>query len=219
MPANVPFSTTWQGTMTAVIPSYLYTEYADDEDLQAFVDAYNQIAQEYIDWFNGIGLPIYTGRMIVGDLLDWVAEGLYGVARPTISTGTVSRIGPYNTYAYNTLGFNYSRVLANVTYFTANDDIYKRLITWQHYKGDGFYFCISWLKRRVMRFIDGVNGTDPATSTNNLQDVSVVFTGTSEFEIKIFNSADHSGAQAFAACVADGILNLPFQITFTVALL
>ena len=38
--------------LASTIKSYLYQEYAQDNDLQAFVDAYNAIAQGYQDWFN-----------------------------------------------------------------------------------------------------------------------------------------------------------------------
>ncbi|WMJ65680.1 hypothetical protein RBI80_00330 [Klebsiella variicola] len=33
-------------------------------------------------------------------------------------------------------------------------------MTWNFYKGDGFYFSIPWIKRRILRFLLGVNGTD-----------------------------------------------------------
>lgn len=213
---DLPFSTTWPGYLGKVIPSYSFSQYADDEDIQAFITAYNQNAQQYIDWFAQISLPIYTGPMIVGNLLDWVGVGLYGVPRPTLAAGITKTIGPYNTYAYNTLGFNMSKVKSNVTVYIASDDIYKRVITWQHYKGDGFQFTITWLKRRIKRFIDGLNGTDPV-STNDLTDISVTVSGTA-FAITIANSVLYSGAQAFAACISSQVLNLPFQFTFTVAL-
>ncbi|MGA3767720.1 hypothetical protein ACPBXC_29065, partial [Escherichia coli] len=40
------------------------------------------------------------------------------------------------------------------------DDLFKRIMTWNFYKGDGFYFSIPWIKRRILRFLLGVNGTD-----------------------------------------------------------
>lgn len=33
-----------------IIKSYLYTQYNDDDDLQAFVSAYNSMAQEIYAW-------------------------------------------------------------------------------------------------------------------------------------------------------------------------
>lgn len=53
------------------------------------------------------------------------------------------------------------------------DDILKRALTWHLYKGDDKYFDVRWLKRRVMRFLDGINGTDQGTSTT--YNVSVTF--------------------------------------------
>ena len=44
-----------------VIRSYLYQQYADDEDLQAFVAWFNAEGQEYVGWFASISLPVYTG--------------------------------------------------------------------------------------------------------------------------------------------------------------
>jgi hypothetical protein len=121
-----------------VIPSYLYTWYQDDDDLQAFVATYNSMTQTYVNWFNQIGLPIYPGVLIVGSLLDWVAEGIYGYTR-----------------------------LAGMS-----DDILKRTLTWLFYKGDGKYFNVVWLKRRVMRFLEGINGTDQGTATTYQVSVS-----------------------------------------------
>jgi hypothetical protein len=40
------------------------------------------------------------------------------------------------------------------------DDTLRRVITWNHYLGDGMTCNISWLKRRVIRFCGGVNGGD-----------------------------------------------------------
>ncbi|HET8686956.1 MAG TPA: hypothetical protein VFM18_09875, partial [Methanosarcina sp.] len=42
------------------IKSYLYQEYQDDLDLQAFVNAYNAYTQSYVDWYNQTALPIYA---------------------------------------------------------------------------------------------------------------------------------------------------------------
>jgi len=87
--------------LTTALPSYLYQQYTDDDDLQAFVLAYNTYAQEFVDWFNSINLPIYTQPQIFGALLDWVAAGIYGLARPVLSSGTFHSVGPYNTQYFN----------------------------------------------------------------------------------------------------------------------
>ena len=83
--------------LDTLLPSYLYLQYQDDDNLQAFVDVYNSQAQEYLDWFYSISLPVYTSDTISGSLLDWVAQGLYGMPRPVLATGVNQNLGPYNT--------------------------------------------------------------------------------------------------------------------------
>lgn len=68
--------------LTTTIPSYVYYEYSDDSDLQAFARSYNTLTQQYVTWFAAIGLPIYTG--LTGPLLDWIANSTYGYYRPTL---------------------------------------------------------------------------------------------------------------------------------------
>lgn len=143
-----------------VIPSYLYVEYKDDDDLQAFVSAYNDMAQNYVDWFNDVGLPIYTG--LSGSLLDWVAEGLYGITRPSLASGQNKNVGPFNTYVFNEegVGFNTHKVIGPSNVTVTTDDIFKRIITWAFFKGDGNVFNVRWLKRRIMRFLLGKSGVN-----------------------------------------------------------
>ena len=87
VPAEGTFPPSEPTSLQQIIPAYLYQEYQDDPDLQAFWAAYNTLAQQYVNWFLQIGLPIYTGPLIVGPLLDWIAQGLYGIARPTPRSG------------------------------------------------------------------------------------------------------------------------------------
>ena len=58
------------------LKSYLYVQYNDDDDLQAFVEAYNALSQEIITWLAEANLPVYTGAPITGALLDWVATSM-----------------------------------------------------------------------------------------------------------------------------------------------
>ncbi len=148
-------------TLTEVIPAYLYQEYNDDPDLQAFFATYNEMAQSYVEWFADVGLPVYTGDAIVGALLDWVALGLYGMKRPTLSSGRNRDVGPLNTYPPNTLAPNQRKRIGPTDVTVTSDDVFKRIITWNFYKGDGNVFSVRWLKRRIMRFLIGVNGTAP----------------------------------------------------------
>lgn len=145
-------------SITKTIPSYLYFEYQDDPDLPALISAYNQITQNYVSWFNSVNLPIYTG--LTGALLDWIGLGVYGYARPQLSTYTpYPLIGATSSYplAAHPIAYAYKKATSSGT--SATDDIYKRCLTWNFYKGDGFQFSIPWLKKRVHRFIYGVNGS------------------------------------------------------------
>jgi len=230
-------------TLTKIIPSYLYVEYNDDEDLQAFVRSFNANAQAYCDWFVNIYLPVYTG--LSGDMLSWIGAGLYGFPRPVLPSGTNQNIGPLNTYKYNQhVPFNKIYLIGNQNYYITTDDVYQRILTWHLFKGDGKYFTIRWLKRRVMRFLVGTNGTSP--NIDNTYPVSVTFgvghsvniniprgrrsiSGGILFNRSMFNQYRYNQlitvfvplpspalAPIFKAAVDAGVLELPFQFTFTV---
>lgn len=160
-------------TLTKTINAYLYQQYNDDDDLAAFVDAYNEFSQQYVDWFVNIGLPVYTGAQITGPLLDWIAAGLYGMTRPVLPSGVGRLRGPYNTFDYNDDVYNGLRSEQPSNVFVTTDDVFKRILTWHLWKGDGKIFNIRWLKRRVMRFLTGDNGT--AGQTDETYPVSVTF--------------------------------------------
>jgi len=159
--------------LTTSLPSYLYQQYTDDDDLQAFVLAYNTYAQEFVNWFNSINLPIYTQSQIFGALLDWVAAGIYGLLRPVLSSGLFRAIGPYNTQYFNQKNpYNGFRFIGSGNVAVTTDDVFKRIITWHFFKGDGKYFSPLWLKRRIYRFLFGENGVDAVGPTF---DISVTF--------------------------------------------
>ncbi len=173
LPGSAAFPPPYAQSLQQAVPSYLYDQYNDDDDLAAFVDAYNQLAQIYVDWFNQIELPIYTG--LSGALLDWVGQGLYGIARPTLysnqssSDGLISwdRIADFEIAEFD--------IVNNITNLAVtDDDIYKRVLTWWFYKGDGKQFSAQWLRRRVLRFLYGADGGDYNAPGQN---VSVIFGG------------------------------------------
>jgi hypothetical protein len=158
--------------VSKITPSYLYVQYNDDDDLQAFVASYNAMAQSIMDWFCSVQLPVYTG--LSGSLLDWIAAGVYGQTRPTLPYGVSPAIGPLNTYALNSWAMNaFDPGDPTVTSFVTTDDTFKRCITWNFYKGDGNVFNVRWLKRRVERFLTGVDGVDPGVSQT--YEVRVIF--------------------------------------------
>jgi hypothetical protein len=143
--------------------AYLYWEYSDDDALQAFIASENELSQAMLDWFNTIDLPVYTSPTIGGPLLDWVGAGLYGLPRPVIHCA----VAPKFLGAFGTIFFGYRLAFGQISrvgptvYYATTDDIYKRILTWHFFKGDGKVFTEHWLKRRVMRFLIGVNGTAP----------------------------------------------------------
>lgn len=203
------------GNIQNIIPAYLYEEYQDDPDLQAFFRAYNELAQEYLDWFNNTPLAIYTLDTIGGPLLDWVGTGIYGIPRPSLSAGSGREIGPLNTYAANVLGPNETRPISAGSFVATPDDIYKRIITWNFYKGDGNRFTIAWLKRRVLRFLIGTNGAAPPI--DETYDISVSFAAGNTVYIVI--ASDGYSPQVITALtegVNSKVLQLPFQYNFAV---
>lgn len=233
------------GNLTTIIPSYLYVEYNDDDNLQGFVSAQNQLAQQLMDRLTAINLPIYTG--LIGAYLDWVAQGLYGMTRPYLPTGTNRNYGAYNTFAYNVNAYNGYRVLSPMEVFITNDDIFKRIMTWNFYKGDGFTFNVTWLKRRIMRFLLGENGSAPLIP--NTYQISVTFGANNVVNITFiegeraivngalydnlaFNSFGYNqlttsftqlvtleNAQVLIDAINSGAVNLPFQYTYNVNIL
>jgi hypothetical protein len=177
--------------VTQTIPAYVYAEYLPENDsynpgddtILNFVAAYNEIAQEYIDWLNAIGLPVYTGYLISGLLLDWVGNNVYGVERPYITISGQRFAGPYNTWLFNSIPYNFTGFIGPVNSYPATDDVYKRTITWNFFKGDGSTFNVRWLKRRVMRFLFGAAGIN--YNVDQTYRVSVTFGPDHEVTIRI----------------------------------
>ena len=200
-------------SLQKVIAAYPYIQFADDDDIRSFFDAYNTYAQSYLDTFNTLNLPIYT--QLSGTLLDWVAAGVYGILRPGLPIGGTGAIGPYNSGNAYASGRAYNQYIPAVapTYIATTDDIFKRVITWTFMKGDGKVFNMRWLKRRVYQFLNGVNGIPLAI--DQTYGVSVAFTGPYAATITLATTATSS---IFKTAVGVGALELPFQIAWTVVL-
>ncbi len=194
------------------IPAYPFEQYADDPAIQAFFAAYNALAQEYVAWFNSINLPVYTGAQISGPLLDWVGAGLYGMARPTLPYGQATRIGAIDTYTLDGIALNAGAVLSSGGVYSTTDDIYKRILTWHLYAGDGKVFNIRWLKRRIMRFLYGVNGTD--CIIDQTYQVSVSFS--SGHTVNITFTGPQPAANVLVAAINSGAVEMPPQYTYVV---
>ena len=152
-----------------VVPAYVYGEYADDPDIQAFFAGVNTEGQGYLNWFLQTPLSVYTLAAINGPLLDWIGQGIYGIARPVISSITSKSYGPYNTEPFDFGPYGTRKVTSSGSVTIVNDDIYKRVLTWYLYLGDGRQMSVMWLRRRVARFIYGTNGADiPADDFHNI---------------------------------------------------
>lgn len=190
------------------IPSYLYKEYSDDANLQAFVDAYNSLTQGYLGWFNSTPLGLYTSPSVNGQLLDWIGQGVYGIPRPVLSTQTSTNRAGYNANPYNTVPYDFLTHSSSGTATLASDDIYKRMMTWNLYRGDGQMFTIGWLKNRVNRFINGAGGLD-YTVLNNPPSISV---SGNTFTITSF---DDSVFDALQVLLNSRLVSVPFQYNFS----
>jgi hypothetical protein len=211
---DTPWPATEPTSIQSTIPAYLYVQYQNDDNVAAFFTAYNQFTQAYINWFNELNLPIYTDDPVASTLLDWVAEGIYGISRPGLpsSFGSPS-VGAVNTSVVNQITFNGFRAGRPSNYTATNDDTFRRIITWAFYKGDGKVFTPTWLKRRINRFLNGFNGTDVTNDTQ--YNISVTPTGFKQWSITLASTPQSS---IFQAAVKTGVLELPFQIQWTVNL-
>jgi hypothetical protein len=235
--AGLPTPSSLQG----IIPAYVYQQYADDDNIQAIFMAYNAMAQSYLGWFNATPLAIYANSSITGPLLDWVLTNLYGIPRPVLATFTEQISGALSTQPMNTLAVNVQNVAISGTATLATDDIYKRVATWWLYKGDGKQMSIPWVKRRVARFLYGVDGTDISYPMGaGLQPSVAISYGSSIGALNTFplgaepvngNESTKPGfititapppsispvSKILAQLVDEGLLGLPFQNPFTVA--
>lgn len=209
---SLPTSTT---NVTNTIPSYLYFQYINDPDLPSLISAYNTITQEYVDWFNDVNLPIYSG--LSGPLLDWIGQGIYGIARPTLEGSSSTIMGQIASYAIDGVPISDLEILEPTTIYVTPDDIYKRIITWWYYKGDGFAFTIPWLKKRIYRFLFGINGTNPNPAFTPT--ISVTFTESPSPACNItITSTPEPVGQYLLAAIEQNVLGLPFRFSYNVTL-
>jgi hypothetical protein len=179
--------------------------------------------------------------------LDWVALGLYGMVRPALASGQTKFLGPLNTYAFNSAPpLNAIRQIGPGDVVVTTDDTFKRILTWAFLKGDGRTFNVRWLKRRIMRFLTGVNGTNP--NIDNTYQISITFGADNEVAIRFidYETTINRGAllngmgfnttrfneleltitpltplpyrEIFKEAVETGALELPFQFVYDIIL-
>ena len=229
-----------QQPIQAVPRCYVYDQYSDDPNIQAFADAYTAIMQGYLDWFNSTPLGAYTNPNIAGPLLDWTATGIYGVPRPVISTLEKSTRGGFGTRAYGTSPYGTLLKKQSGTAQLANDDYYKRTLTWILYQGDADNIDIPWLKNRIARFLYGANGSDiDLGMTNYISIMPMMMVPDAGYGRRAFGKKpaygkmflrqvmsirlyitipDIPAAHVFAALIDQGILPMPTQVSWVIHL-
>ena len=142
--------------------------------------------------------------------------------------------------------FNAYKIVGPSNVTVTTDDIFKRIITWNFYKGDGKVFNIRWLKRRIMRFLYGTNGSAP--NIDQTYQVSVTFGVANQIDIQLisgvrrvtggaifdrfalnsmpFNAVKSAftpltplpNAAIFKEAMDSGVLQLPFQYEYIVSI-
>ncbi len=230
-----------QAPLPAVVPAYVYVQYNDDPYVTAFFTAYNELAQGYLNWFNETPLPVWTSPSISGGLLDFIGTNLYDTPRPVISSESSSSSGAMATDPMATQAMASFILNTSGTAQSASDDLYKRVLTWVLYRGDGKQATIEWLRRRIARFLYGTNGSDidvglitnVSISDQGTQTVGAYGTyayGTQAYGTITQETYTSGGilfitipnltvSQAFIAMFRGGFLPAPFQMTynFTIA--
>lgn len=195
-----------------IIPAYPFVQYRDDPNIVAFFTAYNDLAQQYLDSVNSYKLPYWPAAGVSGALLDFVVKGIYGEERPEQQL-TVEEFyeGIYNTTEYNETPYaTLKDYVPGETQYVA-DDLWKRVLTWNFYKADGQQFTITWLKRRIARFLFGAGGRDPRLE--NTYDISITV-DSGHFKIKYPNAG---GVGLFLrAAIEQKMVYLPFQYTYEI---
>lgn len=147
---------------------------------------------------------------------------------------------------FNRIPLNSTVTIGPAQFAIVNDDIFRRIITWHFYKGDGKHFNIRWLKRRVMQFCIGVDGIwiNPPdthqisvefgvgnTATITLESEQTTIKRSSALNTGVFNSYAYNSYQLnithfppvpnaalFKQAADEGILELPFMLNWTVHL-
>lgn len=213
--------------------AYLYEEYADDPDLQAFIAAYNAGQQTMQGWFWSNILAYWPG--LQGDILEWCGEGIYGLPKTSVATAASQALGPLNTEVLNSATLN-SFVPSAQTVYALSGDMYQRILTWHLYRGDGRNFSIRWLKRRIVRFLLGTNGLDPqpelpgfTVGCENTQAISVAFSLVSgsnlctvtinQTLLSLLATIAPNVLSVFSAAFEGGSLELPLQYSYEVVLI
>ena len=222
----------------SVIPAYPYSIYRDDDKISVFFQGFNKVSQDYIDSFNSLNLPIYSQK--IGPFLDWVGNNIYGISRPVFPVGHESISGEINSAEINSAEINALVKKYPKNFVLASDDVYHRVITWHHWKGDGDVFNIRTLKRRIMRFLTNGrvdqtyqisvsfapvnqvnitiynNGRIPLRPSSVVNDGELNASALNEIRARQVSLVKFDLADIFKSAVLSGVLELPFQYQYIV---
>ena len=157
---------------TSIFPMYPYRQYAEDSNIQAVFSAVNSAAQSYLNWFVNTPLGVYVSPNILGPLLDWVGNGIYGISRPSYLSVNSQNITGISTHPIGVNAIDTAWIKTAGILQIGSDDLYKRVLTWFLYRNDGMVPSLLWLRRRIARFLYGANGLD--ININDVQTVSLV---------------------------------------------
>ena len=152
------------------------------------------------------------GRMAISVAVAVVPERLPNTATFALRTTFVS--DAVNMLPTNTIATDGSLTTESGTAITATDDYYKRTLTWCTYIGDGRVFNFPNLRKRVARFLYGVNGTDITLS--QAQNVALAV-GSNPNDVTITVPAGTSSTY-FSDALASGTLPFPFMLLPTVVI-
>jgi hypothetical protein len=193
--------------INGIIPSYLYQEFSDDQNIQAFIDSFNLFQESYLTFFKSLTLPIYQN--FNGPLLDWIIQGIYGKTRPILATIRKHVIGPLNTFTCNQIPVNGYEVKTTIDQPVVDDDLYKRCMTWAFQKNNGKIFSVLWLKQRIVQFLAGVNGIINNQFNPISYQISVTFGVQRQVTIAIINGK--TKINNFGGCNAGPLNVLPIN--------
>ncbi|QCE32955.1 hypothetical protein FAI41_04725 [Acetobacteraceae bacterium] len=193
-----------------ILKAYVYQQYSDDSDIMALFESYNQIAQDYLKTFISHCPAIYIDDFWSAGELTYLAWFLWGQRRwYSDYASSIDLEGAIDELAIDEVAAGGS-VPTPRQKLLINDDTFRRIMTWNLYRGDGPQFSIPWLKKRIKRWMIGVNGYAPLFGDANEVSVHV-----SE---KIVNisvvTSDTTLLLSLQAALYSGALNVPVGFTF-----
>ncbi|KMQ89981.1 hypothetical protein RF55_10317 [Lasius niger] len=150
-----------------IIKAYAYQQYSDDPDIMALFEAHNQTAQDYLKTFLSHCPAIYIDDFWDSGELTYIAWFLWGQRRwYSDYASSIDLEG-----AIDDLPIDYASAGGSIPTprqkLLINDDTFRRIMTWNLYRGDGQQFTIPWLKKRIKRWMVGVNGYAPLFGDTN----------------------------------------------------